>query len=514
MGQSITVDPVTRIEGHLKFSTKIENSIVIDAKCSAQLYRGIEKALIGYDARAAQQITQRVCGTCNYAHAEAAALALEDAMGIKPNKNGQLLRNLIVGAYQIHDYLFHFYLLSVFDFIDVQAITNYSGTNKNLLKMKQWVETEKKSGKVFPLSNFLPQYKELYSQNEKLNFFSIDSYLEAFEIMLKLDKAVAIFGGKSPHPVTIEAGGVTTTPTVLSIQKYKSLIEEVNTFVKQRYLPNLISIAKEFKEYFHYGKGYANYLAFEYLPDEFGENHLFKGGTIIDGKYAPYDLEKIIEETQYSYYEQNNYTKPLSHTTLTPINYEVYKNEQLKVDGKYSWSKAPRYDTNVMEVGAVARVIITYKQGTNQKLNTLVDKVNKELNITFEEYNSVMGRHLCRAILSCIVVDKLQEDIEKVEPNVSGYDEHEVPSNAKGIGLTEGTRGALAHWIEIDKEGFIKNYEMIVPTTWNISPRDSKGTLGVVEKMLVGTKIKDPKNPIELARIIRSTDPCLACSVH
>lgn len=514
MQKTITIDPLTRIEGHLKFSTKIVDSVVVDAKCSAQLYRGIEKALIGYDARVAQQVTQRICGTCNYAHAEAAALALEDAIGIKPNKNGQLLRNLIVGAYQIHDHLFHFYLMCVFDFIDVNEIIKYEGSNENLIKLKKWVKSEQKSKKIFPMSPFLPKFKAVYSEDENLNFFSINNYIEAFEIMLKLDKAVAIFGGKSPHPVTIEAGGVTTIPNLLSIEKYKNLISEAQEFVEKKYLPNIIKMAQEFKEYFKIGKGYGNYLAFSYFPDENGENHLFTGGVVMDGKYGNYDLNKIQEDTKYAYYVDTNDLKPLSSTKLTPIGYDEYKKEQTKNDGKYSWSKAPRYDTNVMEVGPVARIIVTYKSGKNPKLNTFVDKINQELGITFEDYNSLMGRHLCRAIISKIIMKKLQEDLQKVEPEVSAYKENEVPSHAKGIGLTEGTRGALAHWIETDKNGFIKNYELIVPTTWNISPRDKKGTPGVVEKMLIGTKIKDPDNPIELARIVRSTDPCMACSVH
>jgi len=514
MKKTITIDPLTRIEGHLKFSTKIVDSIVVDAKCSAQLYRGIEKALIGYDARVAQQVTQRICGTCNYAHAEAAALALEDAMGIKPNQNGQLLRNLIVGAYQIHDHLFHFYLMCVFDFIDINKITNYDGKNKNLLKLKKWVETEQKSKKIFPMSPFLPKYKDVYSQNKNLDFFSINNYIEAFDIMAELSKAVAIFGGKSPHPVTIEAGGVTTTPNLLALEKYKKILDKTQEFITKKYLPNLIEIAKEFKDYFNMGKGYENYLSFPYFPDENGENHFFSGGIVMDGKYKNYDLDKIKEDTKYSYYVNSNNAKPLSSKTLTPIKYEDYKKEQTKKDGKYSWCKAPRYDTNVMEVGAVARMIVTYKSGKNPKLNTLINKINKKLNITFDDYNSVMGRHLCRAIISKLIVEKLQEDLKKIEPEVSAFKDHEVPKNSRGVGLTEGTRGALAHWIETDKNGFIKNYELIVPTTWNISPRDSKGTPGVVEKMLIGTKIKDTENPIELARIIRSTDPCIACSVH
>jgi len=507
MAKSITIDPLNRIEGHLKFSTKIENGVVTDAKCSAQLFRGIEKALIGYDARAAQQITQRLCGTCNYAQGEASALALEDAMGIKPNKNGHLLRNLIVGAYQLHDYIFHFYLMSVFDFIDFESILSYKGDNKNLLKFKNWAEQEQKSDKIFPMSPFLPHYKNIFQEDEKLDFFSIDNYIEAYEIMLKLDKAVALFGGKSPHPVTIEAGGVTTTPNVLSLQKYKALIKDGEDFIKNRYLPNIISISKQYREYFKIGKGYANYLAFAYFADENGENHMFTGGYVSDGKYEKYNIKKIVEDTKHSYYQNNN-------DKLIPIEYEAFKKEQLKEDGKYSWSKAPRYDEKVVEVGPVARVITTYMSGKQPKINAFVDKINKELSISFEDYNSVMGRHLCRAIISYIIIDRLLIDLEKVEPDVSAFTQHDIPTNAKGVGLTEGTRGALAHWIETDDQGFIRDYELIAPTTWNISPKDNHGTYGAVEKMLIGTKIKDENNPIELARIIRSTDPCIACSVH
>jgi len=507
MAKTITIDPLNRIEGHLKFSTTIKDGIVTDAKCAAQLYRGIEKALIGYDARAAGQITQRLCGTCNYAQAEASALALENAMGVKPNKNGQLLRNLIVGAYQLHDYIFHFYLMSVLDFIDIGSLLSYSGDNKNLLKLKEWVQQEQKSDKIFPMSPFLPHFKKIYKENKNLTFFSIDNYLEAYDIMLKLDKAVAIFGGKSPHPVTMEAGGVTTTPNVLSIEKYKMLINEAEYFIKKRYLPNILSISQQYKEYFNIGKGYTNYLSFAYFPDENGENHLFSGGFISNGKYEKCDVNKIIEDKRYSYYKDNE-------AKLIPIEYETFKKEQLKKDGKYSWSKAPRYDGKVVEVGPVARVLTTYFSNKQPKINDFIDKINKKLNISLEEYNSVMGRHLCRAIISHIIIDKIKDDIEKVEPDVSGFVEYDIPSNAKGIGLTEGTRGALMHQIETDEQGFITNYEVIAPTTWNISPKDNKGTYGALEKMLIGTKIKDENNPIELARIVRSTDPCIACSVH
>ncbi|MDP2894101.1 MAG: nickel-dependent hydrogenase large subunit [Sulfurimonas sp.] len=514
--QKITIDPLTRIEGHLKFVTKVENGVVTEAKCSADMYRGIEKALIGYDARVAQQVTQRVCGVCPYAHAEAASLALENAMGIKPNHNGQLLRNMTVGAYQLQDHLLHFYVLSALDFIDITAVLKYEGDDESILSVKNWVQNELKSSKIFPAAPFLPRYEAMYAKSNTTNFTAIKNYLEAIKVMADLTKAVAVFGAKAPHSVTLEAGGVTTIPTVEKLAKYRSLVMSARKFIKNNYINDIIAVAKEFPDYFKIGAGYGNYLSYPYLPDENGENHLFIGGSTIGDKYEELDLKHIFEDHKYSYYKStpDSNVRPLDSTVLTPINYEEFKKEHTKEDGKYSWSRAPRYKGEIMEVGPVARVINTYKSGKNKKLNALVDSINSKLNLTFKDYNSVLGRHLCRAIASSIIIDKMLEDIEKVVPDQLAFVERAVPKNAVGFGLTEATRGALAHWIETDENGLIKNYDMIVPTTWNISPKDAKGTPGVVEKMLIGTKIKDPENPIELARIVRSTDPCLACSVH
>ena len=516
MGNKVVVDPLTRIEGHLRFETNVDNGIVTKAKCSADMFRGMEKALIGYDARVAQQVTQRVCGVCPYAHAEAAALALESAMGIKPNKNGQLLRNLIVGAYQLQDHLLHFYVLSALDFIDITAILKYEGSDDGLNNLKNWVKSEVKSGKIFPAAPFLPRYEAVYSKNKELNFTAIKHYVEAISVMANLHKAVAIFGAKAPHVVTIEAGGVTTVPTIDKIAKYGKFIEEAELFIKKKYLTDVIAVASEFKEYFAMGQSYGDYLSYPYFPDENGENHIFAGGSTIDGKYESLDIDAIFEDHKYSYYKNmpDRDVKPLDSKVLAPINYDEFKDEHHKSDGKYSWAKAPRYKGKIMEVGPVARITNTYKSGINPKLNKLVDSINKKIGITLDDYNSVMGRHLCRALGSCIMVDKLKEDLLKVDPGVSAFVENDVPKNAKGYGITEATRGALAHWIETDDNGLIKNYDMIVPTTWNISPKDAKGTPGAVEKMLLGTKIEDEDNPIELARIVRSTDPCLACSVH
>ena len=470
----IIVDPVTRIEGHLKFETNIENGVVTDAKCSAEMYRGIEKALIGYDARVAGQVAQRICGFCPYAQTEAAALALENAMGIKPNHNGQLLRNLIVGAYQVSDYILHFYVASALDFLDITAILKYNDNNPDMQRLKDWVKSELKSNKIFPASPFLPRYKAAYATSNDYNFSVIKNYLKSTEILNMMGKMIAIFGAKAPHPVAIEAGGCTTMPTINRILEYSKYLEKADDFVNNKYFPDIIATCKEFKEYFKIGNGYTNYLTYPYFPDENGQNHLFAGGYSENYQYEPLDINNILEDHKYSYYKNqpDHDIKPMRFDNLNPLTYDEFLEEHHKENGKYSWSKSPRYNGNIVEVGTVARIINTYLSGNNPGLNKLVDKVNKELGITLKDYNSVMGRHLSRAISAKIMIEKLKSDLDKIIPNKSGFVEAEVPKNAKGVGITEATRGALAHWIETDENGLIKNYEIIVPTTWNISPRD------------------------------------------
>ena len=513
---NLVVDPMTRIEGHLRFETQVENGYVVDAYCSGEMFRGIEAALIGHDARVAQQVTQRVCGVCPYAHAEAASLALEDAMGIRPNPNGQLLRNLIVGAYQLQDYLLHFYTLCALDFIDVAAVLDYRGSDPGLLGMRDWVASELASKKVFPAAPFLPRYQADYLSDAELNHTAIRHYLDALPVMADLHRMVAIFGAKAPHPVTIEAGGVTTVPSIDAVMHYHSLLTKVEPFIKQSFFNDLIAVAKGFKGYFNEGKGYGNLLSYDFLPDQHGANHMTVAGVSMGGKYAPLEIDKITEDHRYSYYDNqpDRGLRPMDIVRLDPISYERYQQEHAKPDGKYSWTRSPRYAGQVMEVGPAARVVNTYKAGTNPQLTALVDQLNRELGIGIDDYNSVMGRHLSRYVMAHLIIERLKQDLALVEPGRLAFEERAVPRNASGMGLTEATRGSLAHWIETDSEGRIANYELIVPTTWNISPRDADGRPGAVEKMLIGTRLNDEQNPMELARIVRSTDPCLACSVH
>ncbi|MFP3982176.1 MAG: nickel-dependent hydrogenase large subunit [Desulfurivibrionaceae bacterium] len=510
------IDPLTRVEGHLKIETRIEDGVVSEARVSGELFRGIEKALVGHDARAARHITQRVCGLCHYAHAEAAAMALEDAMGIKPNANGQLLRNLVVGAGQIQDYLLHFYQLSALDFIDVTAVQGYQGRDPAMTTLREWVNSELKSGRIFPLSPFRASYQGDLSDDRELNMTVVRSYLESFPVMADLHKMAALFGGKSPHPVTLEAGGVPIRPTVGSLAQYRTMLEKVERFVHTSYRADVLAVCRAFSSYFQEGGGYGNFLSYPFFPDADGDNHFFAGGATISGELSSLDPGGITEDHTYSYYnnEPGAGIRPLELDRLEPIDWEEFQRQKQQADGKYSWNRAPRYHGLVMEVGPVARVINTYRSGCSPALNQLVDQLNRELGIGLADYNSVMGRHLSRYIATAMMVRRLREQLEQVEPDKLGFREQEVPGGGSGTGITEATRGALGHWLEIDKQGLIKNYELVVPSTWNLGPRDGEGQPGAVEKMLIGTRIADQENPLELARIVRSVDPCIACSVH
>ena len=517
MTTRITIDPLSRVEGHLKIETKIEDGVITEARAAGLLFRGLEKALIGYDARVAQQVTQRVCGVCPYAHAEAAALALEAAMGIRPPANGQLLRNLITGAHLVHDSLLHFYQLSALDFIDIKKVLGYQGRDPVLGRVRDWVREELDSERIFPGAPFLPRYRDDDQQWEQGDsLLLVRHYFSSFAILADLQKMVAIFGGKAPHPVAIEAGGVTTRPTLGMLAQYRTLLERVEAFLGDQYRQDVFNVCRAFPHYFKEGRGYGNLLSFPFLPEADGEDHLFAGGALLAGEYRELELDAISEDHAFSFYRQDGPSAlpPLAARQLNPLGRREFQAEEARPDGKYSWTRAPRYHGEVMEVGAVARIVNSYHLDRNRKVRELVERTNRALGITMADYNSVMGRHLCRYLSAVLIIERLKEQVDQVKDGVLGFVEREVPPDAVGVGLTEASRGALGHWLATDDSGLIKNYEMIVPSTWNFSPRDAAGKPGAVEKMLLGTRIKNLEQPLEAARIARSADPCIACSVH
>lgn len=512
----IDIDPITRVEGHLAIRVEIESGQVVKAFCSGEMFRGFELILKGRDPLDAQQITQRICGVCPISHGVASVLAQEMAYRITPPENGRLVRNIILGTNCIQSHIMHFYHLSALDFVDIAAITKYQGKDPLLQDMKGWVQSQVSSNLVYPAAPFLPRYEGQYIENAELNISAIKHYFNALDMRALAHKMGAVFAGKMPHAATLVPGGVTEKVTAKKIAACKSMIKTLRTFIDHAYLPDVSDVSLAFPDYFQSGRGCGNFLAYGAFPES--ENRsltLFPDGVIIDGKLSYFDADKITEDVRYSRYSSRSGLMPArGRTTPEPEKH-----------GAYSWSKAPRYDGTVMEVGPLARMMMAYLKEKSPKVKDLTDaffeklgrKENKEVAWNFsdltENLNSVMGRHIARALECKIVADRCAEWVELLRPDEPTFRDFNIPKKARGVGLTEAPRGALGHWLEIE-DYKISNYQNVVPTTWNCSPRDDRGNPGTVELALEGTHIADSKNPIEVARVVRSFDPCIACAVH
>ncbi len=501
----IVIDPVTRIEGHLKIECTVENGAVKDARATGNLFRGIELILRGRDPRDAQIIAQRICGVCPQSHGIAATLNLDSAFGIagKIPDNGRIIRNLIQGAHVVQDHILHFYHLAALDFVNIADVAKYEGNDSQLNSIKDFIAR----GEPGP---FLPRYEGDYRLPAAVNQQAVAHYVRALEIRRIGHEAVSIFSGKVPHSVGVVPGGVTSTPTVDNIMAYIWKIKILQDFVDNIYIPDVLAVAGAYSDYAGIGVGCKNLLSYGGYdldgknPDYATRDRLFKQGTIsADLKPGTLDMNKITEQVKYSWYED-------STTNLHPSNGDT--KPQPGKNGAYTWAKAPRYDGKVYEVGPVARVAVTYANG-DPKMKELVDGALKQLKASPSALFSVLGRHLSRALSAKYLADQLEGWALSLKPGESCYTTYEIPDTAMGMGIMEGSRGALGHWIEI-KDKKIANYQAVVPTTWNISPMDDQGQHGPIEQALIGTKVKDEKNPFEVVRIIRSFDPCLACSIH
>ncbi len=504
MTRTINIDPVTRIEGHLAIKIEVESGQIINAYSSGEMFRGFEIILRGRDPLDAQQITQRICGVCPVSHGIASVLAQDMAYKISPPDNGRLIRNLILGANYIQSHIIHFYHLSALDFIDITAITGYNGHDDNLLDLKSWVNSQIASDCIYPAAPFLPRYESDYISNKDINISAVKHYLEAFEIRRLAHKMGAIFSGKLPHAASIIPGGVTEKVTPNKIAAYGEILLKITKFINNAYLPDIESVSSELPSYFDIGKGCGNFLAYGVFSETNSNSDTFlPSGVIINGESDTFNPDKIKEYTDHSYYSSPTGLPP-SHGKTTPDS-EKY--------GAYSWLKAPRYNKNVMEVGPLARVMVAYNSDYNSDIKNIVNKLLTRFNLKPEKLVSVLGRHATRAIECKIIADQCAKWLEELKPDKPVSTDFDIPEAGTGAGFTEAPRGALAHWIDIDNYK-INNYQCVVPTTWNCSPRDDMGQPGTVEQALKGESIADPDNPIEATRIVRSFDPCIACAVH
>ena len=551
----IKIDPVTRIEGHLRIEAEVTNGAVSQAWAAGTMFRGIEKIVEGRDAREAWIWAQRICGVCTTVHAIASVRAVENAVGAVPPPNAELVRLLIAGSQLVHDHVVHFYHLHALDWVDIvnalaadpaktsalaQSISDWpnSGTDYFSGELSR-IRTLADSGQ---LSLFASGYwgHPAYRLTPEQNLLAVAHYLEALDWQRDVIRIQAVLGGKNPHPQTFVVGGMATpvdpdSPQAINPERIGFLRARITTmrqFISQVYLPDVRLIASAYPEWFGLGGGTRNFLTYGgYGTGSPADTaaYLFPRGIVRDRdltQVVPLDTANITEQIAHSW---NDYAGG-DRTALHPYDGEtaarytgpVPPYQWLDTDQKYSWLMAPRYSGQVMEVGPLARVLVGYASGSSV-VRTAVDSLLHALGAAPTALYSTLGRVATRALESQLVVDRLEGWLDALERNMnsgdlriadtSKWDPRSWPNSARGVGLHEVPRGALGHWVEIS-DGLIKRYQAVVPTTWNASPRDAQGQPGPYEQALVGTPIADPTRPLELLRTVHSFDPCLACAVH
>jgi hydrogenase large subunit len=558
MAQRIVVDPITRIEGHLRIEAAIDSSNKItEAYSSGTMVRGIEIILKGRDPRDAWAFTQRACGVCTTVHSFASIRSVEDALKIKIPKAANLMRNLMIAQQYVHDHVMHFYHLHALYWVDVVAALKADPAQTSTIQqsISPWPNSSpayfadiqsKVQGIVNSgqLSIFANAYwgHPAYKLPPEINLLAVAHYLEALDAQRTFTKIHTIFGGKNPHPNFV-VGGVPmpidlNSDTALNADRLsiiKDSIDRMITFVDQVYLPDLLAVAPYYLEYAGLGEGLGNFLTWGEFPDTDNSDtsKFLVPRAVITGRDLsniqepdPRDFQKMQEFVTHSWYEYTGDDNAGLHPWKgeTKFDYTGPKPpyDQLEVEQKYSWLKAPRWAETPMEVGPLARVLAMYASG-HEQTKALVDSVLKTLNAPLTAVFSTLGRTASRAIETKVFADFMLQTYNDLIAAIKAGDTRTFndekwepaswPAHSEGFGYMEAPRGALGHWVVIDG-GKITNYQMVVPTTWNGSPRDQKGQPGAYEASLVGTPLAKPEWPLEILRTIHSFDPCMACAIH
>jgi len=562
----IIVDPITRIEGHLRAEVIIdeESNKIVDAYIGSTMFRGIETILKGRDPRDCGLMAMRICGVCTGTHYQRSIEAVEDAFKITIPKNARLVRNLIQGALYVHDHLVHFYHLHALDFVDVLSATKadpakaaeeavkwanvagykpYISAAADFKAIQDRVIKFAKQGRLGIFGNGYWGNKH-YKLTPEQNLIGVAHYLKALDIQRDLAKMQAIFGGKNPHPQSIVVGGVTCVQDIQNparIALFKQLLKDGTDFIKGAYLPDVYMAgtmyAEEatdkdasYKGVGGTGGGLLSYMSYgDFKLDDTGfykASQLFPSGLVLDGDISKaYDLDpsKITEDVTHSWYEGDKPLHPYDGQTVPKYTGLERKEDgyaYLKTEEKYSWIKSPRYDGKPVEVGPLARMVVGYVKG-DERIKKYVDNFLTRSKLPISVLFSTVGRTAGRAIETELMADVMMEWVDELAKNVASgdlrtwteFDFDTVAADTKGMGLAEAPRGALGHWVKI-KDGKVTNYQAVVPSTWNASPRDAKGQLGAYEAALIGTKVANPEEPLEIIRTIHSFDPCIACAVH
>lgn len=536
----VVVDPIPRIEGHLRIEVEVQNGKVKDAWSSGTLFRGLEIILQGRDPRDAHLLTQRSCGVCTLVHSLASVRAVEDALKVKIPPNARIVRNLTHAAQNIHDHSVHFYQLCALDWVDV--VSALKADPKNTAKLsesvsgrpqsKKYYEGLKSKLKAFVASGQLGPFANAYwdhpayKLSSEANLMAVGHYLDNLRQQVFAAQMTAIWGAKNPHLQGHLPGGVTVVEQLNAdrIAQYLFMLKEHIKFIEEVYIPDILAVASFYKDWTKYG-GNSNFLAYGDFPesDEEPGSFYFPRGAVLDKKLklVPVDTQKITEDVTHSWYEGDKPLHPSVGETK-PLSGDALKDavpDTKDKNGKYSWMKAPRYDGQAMEVGPLAQVLVSYVGG-NKEIKETVDMCLKKLNAPPTALFSTLGRIAARGI-KCLVNAKRAEkwtmdlisNIKKGDTKTFTAYKLDESTNGQGIGLNDVARGSLGHWVNIER-GKIKNYQQVVPSTWNLGPRDTKGQKGPVENALIGTPVADVKMPLEILRTVHSFDPCIACAVH
>lgn len=528
----IVVDPVTRIEGHLRIEVELENGKVKNAWSKPQLFRGLEIILKGRDPRDAQHFTQRACGVCTYVHALASVRCVDDAVKVDIPPNARIMRNLVMGAQYLHDHIVHFYHLHALDWVDVTSalkadpykaakiannISPRPTKAEDLKAVQEKLKAFVESGQlgIFTNAFFLGGHDAYYLPPE-VNLIATAHYLEALRLQVKAARAMAVFGAKNPHTQFTVVGGVTNYEALSPerLKEFRELWLETKKFVDEVYIPDLLAVASYYKDWAQYG-GCTNFITFGEFPEKANDlaSRYMPQGVIFNrnlAKVEDFDPKEIYEHVKYSWYEGDKARHPYEGETKPYYT-------SLEDKNKYSWMKAPRYKGEPCETGPLASVLVAYAKGVPEFKET-VDYVLNYLGVGPEALFSTLGRTAARGIETKVIAARVGKWLDELEANVAAgdtklYQEYEMPEEAEGVGFVTAPRGALSHWIRI-KNKQIENYQLVVPSTWSLGPRCANGKLGPIEEALLNTPVADPKRPVELLRTVHSFDPCIACGVH
>ena len=541
--KKIVIDPITRIEGHLRIEVEIdENNIVQEAWASGQLFRGIETILKGRDPRDTALLAQRICGVCTNSHYRASIRATEDAYNIQIPNNAKIIRDLVSLSLFVQDHIVHYYHLHSLDFVDVTSAIQadprkacdeaykysdnpYRNSVSHLQAVKEKLQNFVNAGKLGLFANGYWGH-EAYKFTPEQNLIHMSHYLEALKIQRELSKAIAIFGGKTPHPQYMVVGGVTSIMDMLNparLNDFLFIIRDVNDFINRAYMPDMKMLVQAYKEEIgsNNKQGVGNFMAVGGYSFSSGDR-LFLDGVIENfdfGKIEDFEISNITEEATRSWYSDDKAVFPDEGTT-TPYYTDLNDDGTLKTQGKYSWIKSPRYKGKPMEVGPLSRMLVGYVKDS-VIIKPYMQRFMDENDFSLNDFCSTIGRNVARAIEADVCcefifdfMNDLLENIKYYNDGVySPYNFEQLPKNAKGYGLFEVPRGVLCHFINIQEQK-VFNYQAVVPTTWNASPKDGKNQRGAYEQSLIGVKLADPSKPLEVLRVVHSFDPCLACAVH